>query len=159
MTVCGKNRQCPLSEHHPKLLGIVGPDKSMLSAKNQDLRQCFNWYRGKPLYARSEIYFRGHAAAIEPIILLNIILLNFTTMVFWFSTGIEWDLRQVLNLLNCTVAPRCRHQHFWGVILLAIFKLVEYTWCLCIVLNNFSVVLAGISRRIQFSILADCGPS
>ena len=157
MTGCGKNRQCPLSEHHPKLLGIVGPVKSMLSAKNQDLRQCFNWYRGKRLSARSEIYFRGHAAATEPIILLNIILLNITTIVFLFSTGIEWDSRQVPNLFNCT--PRGRHQHFWGVISMAILKLVEYTRFLCLVINNFSVVLAGISRRIQFSILADCGPS
>ena len=137
MTGCGKNRQCPLSEHHPKLLGMVGPDKSMLSAKNQDLRSYFNRYRGKRPSARSEMYFRGHAAATEPIILLNIILLNITTMGFWFSTGIEWDLRQVPNLLNCT--PGCRHQHFWGVILLAILKLVEYTRCLCIVVNNFSV--------------------
>ena len=157
MTGCGKNRQCPLSEHHPKLLGMVGPDKTMLSAKTQDLKSCFNWYWGKRLYARSEIYFRGHAAETELIILLNIILPNITTMGFWFSTGIEWDLRQVLNLLNCT--PQCRHQHFWGVISMAILKLVEYTRFLCFVINNFSVVLAGISRRIQFSILAYCGPS
>ena len=40
--VCGGNRQCPLSEHYSKLLGMVGPDESMLFAKIQDLRQCFN---------------------------------------------------------------------------------------------------------------------
>jgi len=40
--VCGGNRQCPLSKHYSKLLGIVGPDESMLFAKIQDLRQCFN---------------------------------------------------------------------------------------------------------------------
>ena len=38
--VCGGNRQCPLSEHYSKLLGMVGPDESMLFAKIQDLRQC-----------------------------------------------------------------------------------------------------------------------
>ena len=54
----------------------------MLSAKNQYLRQCFNGYRGKRLYAWSEIYVLGHAAETAPIIVLNIIILNFATMIF-----------------------------------------------------------------------------
>ncbi len=80
--VCGENRQCPLSIHHPNIFGIVVPDESMHSENNQDLRQYFNWYRGKTSLPLVGIIFVGHTAGTEPIIVLNIITLNFATIVF-----------------------------------------------------------------------------
>ena len=65
------------------------PDYFFDSAENQDLRQCITTDIEVNSYAWSELYFVGHTARTEPTIVLNIILLNFTSMVFLFSTEIE----------------------------------------------------------------------
>ena len=67
----------------------MGPDYSLDYAENQDLRQCITTDIEVNSYAGSELYFVGHTARTEPTSVLNIILLNFTTMVFFVFYRIE----------------------------------------------------------------------
>jgi hypothetical protein len=134
---------------------------SLFSAKNQDLRPCFNWCWGKRLYAWQELYFVGHAAWTEPMIVLNIIILNLKVetngpLIFLFvQKSSEICARfPICFIARLWVGVNISEEWYWW----SLFEFVAYTRFLCFVINNYSSCFCRISWRIQISILGDCRP-